>query len=162
MTDAPDFNDLTPPDEQVRQWVSEWNDFVPAELDRMTLACRIAHHAARWGARYGYAIGKQEWPKPITDRRPTEEDGDKQGNVAISDVGFFYLRHWATAAEYGCPWLHTPGWQPRPEPTLQKLQKQALKALDSSSAIDGYRCINPRAEAEIRRALEALVKGEGK
>jgi hypothetical protein len=59
---------------------------------------------------------EQEW---ITDRLPTEADGDENGDVR--------LRRWPGSSEYnyahwshigpGAPWLHTSYWRPTAEPT---------------------------------------------
>ena len=58
----------------------------------------------------------------ITDRRPTEADGDEDGDVLAryhpNDDDHCYL-HWSFAGE-ATPWKHCADWQP-PEPTKPAL-----------------------------------------
>jgi hypothetical protein len=131
---TPDFDDLTPPDELMENFTP------PAQL--------AIKKAARWGARHGWEQARQLWPEPITDRPPTEEDGDKQGWVMIVHDGVWRPWHWADVGDQG--WLHTPRWQPR-QPSLQQ---QALAAWERAS----FGKLGDR--DLIRRALEQA--GEGK
>jgi hypothetical protein len=142
ITTAPDFNDLTPPHDMARAW------------DRTNSGYA---RAARWGARHGYEQARQLWPEPITDRPPTEADGDGEGLVQyLRHDGCWGLRTAKTAADRESPWLHTSRWQPR-QPTLKE---QALEALGSRphrglyvSMIDGNKW------DLIRRALEQAGEG---
>jgi len=57
-----------------------------------------------------------EW---ITDRLPTEADGDVAGNVRMvlrpGGYGVYYLAHWSYVGS-GAPWQHTDFWQRPAEP----------------------------------------------
>jgi hypothetical protein len=59
---------------------------------------------------------EQEW---ITDRPPTEADGDGAGDVRMvlrpGGCGVYYLAHWSYVGS-GAPWQHTADWQPPTEP----------------------------------------------
>jgi hypothetical protein len=69
MTTTPNFDDLSPPDEMVECWS-------PPGQRAITLAYRA-------GARHGWEQARQLWPEPITDRPPTEADGDDDGWVQM-------------------------------------------------------------------------------
>jgi len=136
MTPTPDFNDLTPPHDLTLRWIE-------TARPGIALIDSVVKSAARWGARHGYEQARQLWPEPITDRPPTEADGDDLQQVQILAGDGWVLCHWDRAATGLDPWLHTPRWQPR-QPSLQE---QALAAL-SRNAI-------PLGDYElIRRALE--------
>jgi hypothetical protein len=149
MTTTPNFDDLTPPDELVHQW---------CECERPSIgAHKIIACAARWGARHGWEQARktQQWPEPITDRPPTEADGDKGGLVQyIRRDGVWSVNEWGAVAHQGYDWQHTPRWQPR-QPSLQE---QALALLPPR--LDGLHRLSPGDAALIRRALEQA--GEGK
>jgi hypothetical protein len=116
---TPDFNDLTPPDELMRDWCDGWPQ-----------AASPLRAAARWGARHGYEQARQLWPEPITDRPPTDADGDDEGLVqCLRHDGCWSLRTAKTAADHKSPWLHTPRWQPRP-PSLKERAREQLKRHD--------------------------------
>ena len=137
-TTTPDFNDLIPPPELVRHWQTDCSTNLP-------ILCR----AARWGARHGWEQARktQLWPEPITDRPPTEADGDEFGLVQyVNTRGIWASCGWSFVNST-CPWLHTPRWQPR-QPSLKE---QALKELDRMNAGVHLAVIN---FALIRRALE--------
>jgi hypothetical protein len=121
-------------------------DFNATNLPTSTLAYRA-------GARYGYEQARQLWPEPITDRPPTEEDGDDGGYVQFqNELGRWNYANWGQVAEWGLPWQHTPRWQPR-QPSLQE---QALAALDEVEERVGDRLRN---FGLIRRALEQAGEG---
>jgi hypothetical protein len=123
---TPYFNDLTPPAAERRAWVNESPMFEspPAHfptgspLQRAgTDWAQVICKAARWGARHGYEQARQLWPEPITDRPPTEADGDSFEDVQIlTSAGRWKTAHWSSAQTN--PWLHTPRWQPL-QPSLQ-------------------------------------------
>jgi hypothetical protein len=60
------------------------------------------------------------WPEPITDRDPTEEDGDKKGEVQILNSSGDWKRYaWNGAGQHFHPrfnlgWARTSDWKPRP------------------------------------------------
>ena len=59
----------------------------------------------------------QEW---ITDRPPTEADGDMDGDVRMvpapgADFDDYVLVHWSYVGD-AVPWQHTPSWRPPAEP----------------------------------------------
>jgi hypothetical protein len=130
---TPDFNDLTPPNQELETWSP------PAQ--------KAIIHAYRDGARHGYEQARQLWPEPITDRSPTEADKDRMGWVMILSAGVW--RPWNGDQVGDQPWLHTPRWQPR-QPTLKE---QALEDVDylaeRSFGGDLLQRLN-----RIRRALE--------
>jgi hypothetical protein len=86
---------------------------------------------ARWGAAQAAEALRHQWPEPITDRPPTEEDADKNGWVQAWDehghIDLFDYRH-----TDGRPWLHTLRWRPKPEPT----RKQKARALLDTVSFD--------------------------
>lgn len=141
MTPTPDFNDLTPPDDLMERWAGDFGGLI---------------HAARWGARHGWEQARQLWPEPITDRPPTEADGDDAGYVHfINESGRWDYDNWAPVAEWELPWRHTPRWQPR-QPSLQK-QALALLPYDPQA---GTVTLNSVEVLKIRRALVEQA-GEG-
>jgi hypothetical protein len=142
---TPDFNDLMPPNQALETWSP------PAQ--------RAIIHAYRDGARHGYEQARQLWPKPITDRPPTEADFDEYGWIqVVDDSGFWKGCHWETPVK-GRPWLHTPRWQPR-QPSLQEQIREANIALDwigkhyiGNEAPERFRI--------VRRALSLALKQAG-
>jgi hypothetical protein len=54
------------------------------------------------------------WPKPITDRKPTEDDADEDGDIQRYSMGGWYCDKWDSDAPEG--WQHTPMWKPKPKP----------------------------------------------
>lgn len=146
---TPDFDDLTPPDELRREWMGHYTAINFPDF---------AAKAARWGARHGWEQARQLQvsPDPITDRRPTEKDGDKWGDVVYLTTTGCTIKRWDNDFHSLCPWVHTPNWQPH-QPTLQE---QALKALDElSDDEDGY--VRHRIDI-IRHALEQAHKDKKK
>jgi len=53
-----------------------------------------------------------EW---ITNRLPTEADGDSDGDVRLRRGKNFGLVHWSYVGP-GAPWQHTSYWKPSAEP----------------------------------------------
>jgi hypothetical protein len=140
---TPDFNDLTPPYELVCEWSKP-------SRGKLSLAQDIAHQAARWGARHGWEQARQLWPEPITDRPPTEADGDDQGWVMVFSDGVWRPWAWRQVAFKG--WLHTPRWQPR-QPTLKEIALQFLGTIEKDQHY------LPEITDAIRRALEQAGEG---
>lgn len=137
-----DFSDLVPPPELRVQ-------------DHPTpMAWATAIYQA--GARYGYEQAAErlanQWPELITDRPPTEEDGDEKGYVqSTSDHGIWCVYSWAFIRDRGWPWCHTPRWQPSAPPTLKEQALQLLPEINGEEVL--HLC--PLEVAKIRRALEA-------
>ena len=138
-----DFSDLTPPPELVAEW---WAINCSPKV--------LAVKAARWGAKQAAERLKGQWPEPITDRPPTEADGDEIQHVQVRVGDGWVLWDWGTTADRGWAWRHTPNWQPTAPPTLKE---QALKALDGlgTQPASTFRQLDPFTEELIRRALEA-------
>jgi hypothetical protein len=104
--------------------------------------------AANWGYAQALAAaqrlaaeerqkGAAGWPEPITDRPPTEADGDvtqdgyASGMVQVLFHGLWDMCHWSVVG--GRPWHHTPRWRPpapsNREQAITALREQALRDL---------------------------------
>jgi hypothetical protein len=148
---TPDFIDLRPPDELIRKAARGINSHA-----------NVANRSARWGARHGYEQARQLWPEPITDRPPTEADGDEHGRVQFHNEGGWGLIPWKECVAERRPWLHAPRWQPR-QPSLQE---QAIAAADEALQPANLSFTLQNADRLVaalslcRRALEQA--GEGK
>jgi hypothetical protein len=87
----------------------------------------------------------QEW---ITDRPPTEADGDRDGDVRMKSGPSgdrFYLIHWSYVGA-GVPWQHTSFRYPPAEPTPTEADR--IAALEQRVA---------ELEAQIARVPEAIA-----
>ena len=114
MTFNPDA--LVPPEDILNRIV---NDVGYNELG-------IAHYFTRWGARQAVEALRHQWPEPIISRPPTAEDANETGWVQTFSEGCIDVTDFRHTN--GQPWLHTPGWRPKLEPTLKE---RALALLDS-------------------------------
>lgn len=142
----PTFDDLTPPDDLVRQWRE-----AAAEDYRIKLL-DIATYAARWGAQQAAEQLAGQWPEPITDRPPTEADGDDQARVQIlTPNGRWDSLRWDEAGRYS--WAHSPRWQPPAPPTFKE---QALGVLAGLEKRFDLQCDL----SLIRRALEQASEAQ--
>jgi hypothetical protein len=112
MTPTPDFNDLTPPHDLTLRWIE-------TARPGIALIDSVVKSAARWGARHGYEQARQLWPEPITDRPPTEADGDEYELVQCLDRTVHWHAYKWNLTLKGQHWLHTPRWQPR-QPSLKE------------------------------------------
>lgn len=69
--------------------------------------------AVRLAASHAMTAYMTDW---ITDRRPTEVDGDRDGDVRLrssrNGEDYVYVP-WEFVAE-GAPWTHSPGWLTKP------------------------------------------------
>jgi hypothetical protein len=84
---------------------------------------------ARWGAAQAANALQRQWPEPITDRPPAEEDADECGYVQYLFAGKWNFDSWDNVAKnQQQAWFHTPRWRPMREPTLKE---RALALLDS-------------------------------
>ena len=143
-----DFSDLTPPHNQVLQWI----ETAPSGV---YLIQHIADQSSLWGAEQAAERLKGQWPEPITDRLPTEADGNSRGWVQyVRDDGAWDFRRWDDVAADGDDWQHCPNWQPPAPPTLKELALKALDGLGTQPA-STFRQLDPSTEELIRRALEA-------
>ena len=144
MTDKCDFSDLTPPHNQVLQWI----ETAPSGI---YLIQHIADQSSLWGAEQAAEHLKRRWPTPITDRAPTKADADETGLVA-----FLYEEGWGWVlfdwVKEGEPWRHTPRWQPPAPPTLKQQALQLLPEIEGEEVL--HLC--PLEVAKIRRAIEQL------
>jgi hypothetical protein len=108
--------------------------------------------AARWGAAQAVEALRHQWPLPITDRRPTAEDGDKTGWVQVWDehghIDLVDYRH-----TNGLPWLHTPRWRPKPEPTPKQRARELLRLAANEELVAGG--FSPDAIALLRQVVES-------
>jgi len=142
-----DPNSITPPEELLEEWYRSPQDLFNGNGVKADYIV-----AARWGAAQAVEALRHQWPEPITDRPPTEEDADKNGWVQTWDehghIDLFDYRH-----TNGLPWLHTPRWRPKPEPTLKQ---QAIEILDTVFPFAG--CTSE--QAETLRAALALIPEE--
>ena len=86
--------------------------------------------AARQGAAQAVEALRHQWPEWIT-REPTAEDADEDGWVQTLHEGRIDLTDFRHTN--GQPWLHVPGWRPKPEPTPKQ---QALVLLNEPGVCD--------------------------
>jgi hypothetical protein len=132
---------ITPPPELIRKWRDHGHFW---EHDVI--------QAVRWGAQQAADALRHQWPEPIAFKTqpPKGSDGDKDGLVQYRrEDGLWSICEVGTVRQLGCPWLHTPRWQPKRPPTLQE---QALAAAEK--ALDPERdfvCM-----ANLHAALDAL------
>jgi hypothetical protein len=143
-----DPNSITPSDELM----SERNFF--AKHSNATYE-DIYIFFARWGAEQAVEALKYQWPEPLT-RPVTEADADADGAVQRLENGRWTYCHWRDIREMSIPWLHTPNWQLKPEPTLQI---QALNILEDSMGNtrgDGWAEISPDNVRKLRKALLSI------
>ncbi len=106
----------------------------------------------------------QEW---ITDRPPTEADGDKDGDVLMRrapdrDGGRFI--HW-TFVPPGMDWQHSSFWQPPTEPDRIAALEQRVAELEATMRPTAETFEQPelsyqRAKAEQLRSEAALLLAE--
>ncbi len=88
---------------------------------------------AQWGAAQAAEALRHQWPEPITDRLPTEADGNSSGLVQYLYCGQWNLAEWHYVAAQRYDWLHTPSWCPKPEPTPKQRARALLDALSIHS-----------------------------
>jgi hypothetical protein len=154
MTTAPSFDDLCP----------TIPPHAPLNVQRWII------DAARWGATQGYHLGYDTaahevafalWPKPITDRPPTEADGDNEGLVQYVFMNRWRCALWDTVAADGFDWLHTPRWQSR-QPSPQKQVLEDLQFIHGQLMRSGLGMTEDRSRAisNIRRALKRTGEGQ--
>ena len=147
---------ITPPPELVERWKDNW---WAAKIKHINLEDYILAQAAQWGADQAAATMRHQWPEPITDRLPTEADGDEDGYVQyLNQYQRWNDASWHGVASASRPWFHTPHWRPKPP----SLKEHALATLHSMQIepcmINGVNTIaDLMAKYDIlRRALEAL------
>lgn len=136
----PNFDNLTPPQELADCYSTSVIDAYRA--------------GAAYGYEDGYAIGKGEWPDPITDRAPGPEDGDENGvvqQISRTYPNVWSRNSWIAVAANRQPWLHTPRWN-SPVEDIKVLQKEALVALDW---ISRHHIGNSAPVRAVRRAVLA-------
>ena len=56
------------------------------------------------------------WPEPITDRAPTEDDADEDGEIQRFTAGGWHCETLSNGFDHSEGWRHTPTWQPKPKP----------------------------------------------
>ena len=104
--------------------------------------------AARWGAAQAVEALRHQWPEHLT-RPVTKADADADGAVQRLEKGRWTYCHWRDIEETSVPWLHTPNWRPKAEPTLKQRALQILADCHTAS-------LNVQEVQAIRAAL-ALV-----
>jgi hypothetical protein len=76
-------------------------------------------------------MSNAEW---ITDRLPTEADGDIDGDVQMrrrpASIGYNYA-HWSLIG-LGVPWQHTDYWEPPAEPDRIAALEQRVAELEAT------------------------------
>jgi len=152
-----DPDTITPSDDFMRGLISKHG---AAQLWRGTLginyrdACVLS---ARWGAEQAVKALKHQWPEPITDRPPTEADGDERGFVQFLLDGAWAFCCWENAAkDQRLAWLHTPNWEPKPEPTLQIQALNILEDSTDNTRGDGWAEISPDNVRKLRKVLLSI------
>jgi hypothetical protein len=113
--------------------------------------------AARWGAAKAAEALRHQWPEPITDRPPTEKDGDGNGLVQYLWFDKWNYGGWNHVATKGYCWLHTPRWCPKPEPTLKQ---QAIEILDTVFPSAGCTLEQALQAETLRVALDLIPEGD--
>jgi hypothetical protein len=118
MTFDPDS--ITPSEELLEECISN-----PGSIGR---DCTLA---ARWGAAQAVKALRHQWPEPITDRPPAEEDADECGFVQYLFAGKWNFDSWDNVAKnQHQAWLHTANWRPMREPTLKERAPALLDSKD--------------------------------
>ena len=153
---GPCFSDLTPPDSLYATWLhNAGNDMSCRERNLALLSYRAG---ARHCYEQGYNDARQLWPEMIDGMatEPKRQDADLDGYVQILNNGRLEPMHWNEAAATGLPWLHTPRWEPRPEPTLQDAVFTFLDLWERGSEPDSEALEDQLlfAADAMRRALE--------
>jgi hypothetical protein len=104
-------------------------------------------------------MSNAEW---ITDRLPTEADGDREGDVRMviapgADPDNYVLVHWSYVGS-AAPWQRTSWWEPPTEPT----PTEPTPTEPTPTEPDRIAAMEQRVaelEAQIRRVPEADVHG---
>ena len=110
----------------------------------VSLTCRdIAISFSRWGATQAVEALQHQWPEPITDRPPTEEDAEELGHVLFPGTHNWTSCSWAAVADRIYSWLRTPRWRPKPT-----LKQQALEIVN---------CVFPCTPEQAKTLLAALA-----
>lgn len=93
------------------------------------------------------------WPEPITDRAPTKDDADPDGNVqCLTGHGDWSRFPWdAAACRTAKGWARTSGWKPKPTPAHTR--EEVLDILRDNAAAE--RSIGADLLASIIDHLEA-------
>jgi len=124
-----DPNSITPSEELLKDWRSAGPDSSIHDIELF----KDYIIAARWGAAQAVEALRHQWPEPITDRPPTEADGQGGGLVQYLWCGQWNSAEWHYVAAQRYDWLHTPNWRPKPEPTLKQKARALLDAVSIHS-----------------------------
>jgi hypothetical protein len=135
-----DPNSITPPEELMEKRV----------LDTCLNWEEDYKFFARWGAARAVEALRHQWPEPITDRLPTEDDADENGFVQYLGSSGWQVTHWHDTRRTKGGWLHIPNWRPKPEPT----PKQKARALLDAVNIDSDRFTAEQVEL-LRQVVES-------
>ncbi len=66
----------------------------------------------------------------VTDRLPTQEDGDDYGNVHKlfeRTEEAFSTEHWSQISSVGIPWRHTASWNPQQADRIAALEQRVAE-----------------------------------
>ncbi len=110
---------------------------------------------ARWGAKQAVEALKHQWPEPLT-RPVTKADADAGGAVQRVEKGRWTYCHWRDIEKTSIPWLHTPNWQPKPEPTPKVKALNILEDSIGNTRGDGWAEISPDNVRKLREALLSI------
>jgi len=138
-----DPNSITPSDDFMRGLINKTN---------YRDACVLS---ARWGAEQAVYALKHQWPEPLT-RPVNAADADHHGAVQRVEKGRWTYCHWRDIEKTSIPWLHTPNWQPKPEPTLKVKALNILKDSIDNTRGDGWAEISPDNVRKLREALLSI------
>jgi len=91
------------------------------------------------------------WPEPITDRQPSADDADADGDIQYLNAGGWFCREFDPDDDYEEGWQHTPMWEPR------ELDKRARTIQELQAVVD--ECTNVDLET-LTAAIELLGERE--
>lgn len=87
------------------------------------------------------------WPEPITDRQPTADDADADGDIQYLNAGGWFCHEFEPGADYEEGWQHTPMWTPR------ELDKRAQTIQELQAAVEDLTSVDLET---IKAAIELL------
>jgi hypothetical protein len=76
------------------------------------------------------------WPEPITDRPPTADDADADGDIQYMNAGGWFCHEFEPGADYEEGWQHTPMWKPRELDRKTRTIQALQAAVDDRTGVD--------------------------